>query len=37
VFLEVEIIEAIKPFTIVYSTSGLTTGFHDQWQMILRK
>lgn len=37
VFPEWEIIEAVKPFTVVFTAGGYTPGYHDQWQMLLEK
>lgn len=37
VFPEWEIIDAVKPFTLAFSTGGCTASYHDQWQMLLRK
>ena len=36
-FPEWEIIEAIKPFTPIFTLGGLTPAYHDQWQMLLEK
>ncbi|OGJ68994.1 hypothetical protein A3H90_01840 [Candidatus Peribacteria bacterium RIFCSPLOWO2_02_FULL_55_36] len=37
VFPEHTIMELIRPFTILHTEWGLTTGHHDQWQMLLQK
>ena len=37
VFPEWEIMDALRPFSIRYTAGGLTTGFHDQWWMVVQK
>lgn len=37
VFREVDILNLLRPFEFFYSEGGLTTGYHDQWGVVVRK